>query len=334
MKRVGYLFEKIITKENLIKAHFSAAINKMYRSEVRQVHNNLAYYIEKLHNMLNNKEYKPSNYETKEIMCRNKIREISTVPYFPDRIVHHAIMNILEPIWKPTLIKETYQSIKGRGITKCKNDLEYFLRKNENEDLWCLKLDVSKFYPSINNDILKDIIKRKIKCKRTLELIYSIIDKSYGVPIGNYISQYFGNLYLYKVDHTMKSKKECLFYSRYCDDIVMITNNKEECKLLKDTITEELNKLKLGIKKNIQYFDFDKRQIDYVGYVFKRTKQNRKLKITIRKSIKRRFKSACRVCGEEVMASYYGWLKHSNSYQLWNKYYKGDKKYAFKYSKS
>lgn len=110
------------------------------------------------------------------------------MPYYPDRIAHHAIMNILEPVWMKQFISTTYSCIKGRGIHKCLKDLKYVLRKYPNKTTYCLKFDIKKFYPSINHRILKRIIRRKIKDKTLLKILDEIIDSANGVPIGNYLS--------------------------------------------------------------------------------------------------------------------------------------------------
>jgi len=99
---------------------------------------------------------------------------------------------------------------------KLKKDL-----KNEVETKYCLKLDVRKFYPSVDHAILKRIIRRKIKDNKLLSLLDNIIDSAKGVPIGNYLSQYFGNLYLSRFDHWMKETNGVKYYHRYCDDIVI-----------------------------------------------------------------------------------------------------------------
>lgn len=107
----------------------------------------------------------------------------------------------MEPIWTKIFIKQTYSCIKDRGIHNVAYDLKAALVEYPNETLYCLKMDVKKFYPSIDHDILCDIIKRKIKDKSLLILLIGIIYSADGVPIGNYLSQFFANLYLAYFDH-------------------------------------------------------------------------------------------------------------------------------------
>lgn len=159
MKRYNNLFEKIITIENLIVAEKNARKHKSKTKAVKNFDKNKEDNIIKLHNLLKSKKFKTSEYKIFTIH-KPKERIIYSLPYYPDRIVHHAIMNILEPIWTSLFISTTYSSIKKRGIHKCLFDIQKAL-KNKNETIFCLKIDVEKFYPSINHDILKKIIRKK-----------------------------------------------------------------------------------------------------------------------------------------------------------------------------
>lgn len=130
--------------------------------------------------------YRTSTYKTFTIY-EPKERIIFKLPFYPDRIVHHAIMNILEPIWVSIFINNTYSCIKGRGIHKAVRDIQQDL-KDIDGTKYCLKLDIKKFYPSIDHDVLKSIIRKKIKDEKLLNLLDGIIDSTDGVPIGNYLS--------------------------------------------------------------------------------------------------------------------------------------------------
>ena len=323
MKRYNNLYGSIIDKDNIRLAHKNARKGKTSYTEVKEVDDNIERYIDILHSMLSLGTYSPSAYTMFKKNDKGKIREIYKLPYFPDRIVHHAILQVLEPIWKKVLVKQTYQSIRGRGVTKCKRDLEKSLGRLNYENTWCVKIDVEKFYPSVDNSILKVIVAKKIKCYKTLGLLYKIIDSMQGLPIGNYISQYLGNLYLAYMDHYILSIPSVLTYSRYCDDIVVIVRSKANAKMILNLLNSYLNdKLKLKIKSNKQYFCIMYRGIDYVGFVF--TSKG----VRLRKTIVSKFKRASRVNDDLVMSSYYGWLLECHSATLWLKYYKGSKKYV------
>lgn len=242
-------------------------------------------------------------------------------------------MNVMEPIWTKIFIKQTYSCIKDRGIHNVAYDLKAALVKHPNETLYCLKMDVKKFYPSIDHDILCDIIKRKIKDKNLLALLIGIIYSADGVPIGNYLSQFFANLYLAYFDHWVKEELKCKFYFRYADDIVILSSDKDFLRRVLIAIKMYLKEvLNLRLKSNYQIFPVDVRGIDFVGYRFYHTH------VLLRKSIKiRLFRLVSRYQTGKIdrqelrrrMQSYFGWLKYCNSKNLLRKI---QKLTGFKYS--
>lgn len=323
MKRCGYLYEKIYDMDNLRLAHKNASKGKQHYKEVKMINANPDYYLKQIYLMLKNKTFKNSKYETFIKKEYNKERLIHKLPYYPDRIIHHAIMQIVEPIWKSSLIKDTYSSIKGRGIHKGVKRIKQFLRDKENTK-YCLKLDISKFYPSIDNKILKQIIRKKIKDKGLLWLLDEIIDSTKGVPIGNYLSQYFGNLYLSGLDHFLKEQMHCKYYLRYCDDLVILSQSKDFLKDVLKEIQKFCKNLKLTIKSNWQIFPIEARGLDFLGYKFYHTH------ILLRKNIKKLFTKKIKLIKKKkiiknplnVIMSYVGWMTFANSKNLFNKYIK------------
>lgn len=311
MKRYNNLFEKIVTMDNLLIAHKNASRGKSKYKEVIEINKDPEKYCRIIQDMLVNGKFTTSKYDIKYKNDRGKIREIYVLPYFPDRIVHHAIMQVLELIWKKTFIKHTYQSIKGRGIHRCKKDIEKVTKSKDVGELFCYKMDIVKFYPSIDNNKLKDIVTKKIKCKNTLAVLYDIIDSTKGVPIGNYLSQFLGNLYLTYFDHYVKEVLKVKWYFRYCDDIVLLATSKEQLVELVPKIKTNLESLGLKVKDNEQIFDVEHRGIDFIGYVF-----NKRYTL-LRKSIKERM---MRNLNPVSFCSYYGWLLHCNGYNLLIKY--------------
>lgn len=314
MKRYNNLFEKIIHIDNIRLAHKNASKGKKHYKAVQKVEENSEEHCMKLHNLLKSKEFTTSSYDVEVINDKGKERVIHKLPYFPDRILHHAVMQVLDPIWRKTFINDTYQSIKGRGIYKCKKKIDILLRKYP-ETLYCLKIDIKKFYPSVDTTIMKEIVRKKIKCKDTLWLLDDIIDSSEGLPIGNYISQHLGNLYLTYIDHKMKEVVKCKYYYRYCDDIVVIDEDKKFLHHAKEVLFNEINVLNLSVKGNYQIFKIDdNRPLDFLGYKFYR---NRTL---LRDTIATNFRKCKKK--RSVLMAYFGWLKHSNSHNLWKKYFK------------
>src|SRR5690606_24192648 len=161
--------------------------------------------IQALHEMLRHRAYKTSAYDTFTVF-ETKEREVYRLPYFPDRITHHAIMNVLEPIFVSVFTADTYSCIKGKGIHAASYAVKRALKDVQGTQ-YCLKLDIKKFYPSIDHWTLKTLLMRKFKDKNLLWLLFEIIDSAPGVPIGNYLSQYFANFYLAYFDHWLKEEK-------------------------------------------------------------------------------------------------------------------------------
>jgi RNA-directed DNA polymerase len=310
MKRIGNVFKDICDINNLQLADSKARRGKRNTRGVIKHDNEQDLNILKIHDSLINKTFKTSDYTTFKIF-EPKERVISSLPYYPDRIVHHAIMNVLEPIFVSMFTADTYSCIKGRGIHGAANNVKIALQDIDNTK-YCLKLDVKKFYPSINHNVLKTILRRKFKDKDLLWLLDEIIDSTDGVPIGNYTSQYFANLYLTPFDHWIKEVKGVKNYFRYADDIVIFSSNKEDLHKLLGEIREYFEtKLALTIKDNYQIFLVAARGVDFVGYVFYHT--HTLLRKTIKKAFARMLKK--RWCWQSI-AAYNGWTTHCNSKHL------------------
>ncbi len=313
MKRIGNLYQKIYSIENIIIADNIARKGKLKQPGVIQHDKNRSENIQKLHLMLKNKTYKTSEYKTFTIY-EPKERIISKLSYYPDRITHHAIMNVLEPVFVSTFTTNTYSCIKKRGIHAAANAVKLALKDKEATQ-YCLKLDIKKFYPNIDHEILKQLLRRKFKDNDLLWLLDEIIDSTEGLPIGNYLSQYFANFYLSYFDHWLKEEKRVKYYFRYADDMVILADNKSYLhQLLAEIRTYMQDNLKLEIKHNYQIFQVDVRGIDFVGYVFRHTH------ILLRKSIKQNFaRMIAKRKNYKSIASYKGWAYHCDSKNLLKK---------------
>lgn len=299
--------------ENLILADEIARRGKKNQYGVQVHDENREENIRQLHQMLLDKSYRTSLYNTFPVFDP-KERLIFALPYFPDRIVHHAIMNILEPIFVSVFTADTYSCIKGRGVHKCSRNLKKALRNDNEGTTYCLKLDIKKFYPNVDHAILKQLLRKKIKCADTLVLLDEIIDSAPGVPIGNYLSQYFANFYLAYFDHFVKEVLGVKHYFRYADDIVILSDSKDDLRytfgMISDYLAVELN---LEIKGNWRIFP-TKDGIDFCGYVHYHTHT------LLRKSIKKRFARALkRKHSLQTIAAYKGWADHCDSKHLMKK---------------
>ncbi len=266
MKRYGNLYARICDIDNLREAAHNAASGKHKRDEVTVFFANLEENLAQLHRELTEKRYKTSPYDV-FIKYEGKRREIYKLP-FRDRVVHWAIMQVLEPIWTPQFTADTHACIKGRGMHSLLRKLREDLRDDPEGTAYCLKLDVRKFYPSIDHDKMKAVVRRKIKDPEVLWLLDGIIDSAPGVPIGNYISQYFANLYLSELDHLLKEVAGVRYYYRYADDMVLLAGDKPTLHgwlvLINDWLNEERH---VDLKGNYQVFPVESRGIDFVGYV-------------------------------------------------------------------
>lgn len=310
MKRKNNLFHQIISIENLHIADARARKGKGHQYGVQTHIKNAEENLIKLRLWLISKEYKTSEYTTFKVY-EPKERLVFKLPYFPDRIVHHAIMNILEPIFNNLFTADTYSCIKGKGIHAAANGVKKSMKDLENTR-YCLKLDIKKFYPSVNHIILKQLLRRKFKDQDLLWLLDEIIDSSEGLPIGNYLSQYFANFYLTYFDHWIKETKQIKYYFRYADDIVILSSNKTNLHQIFHEIKNYLSvELDLEVKSNYQVFPVEARGIDFVGYKFYHTHT------LLRKSIKKSFaKAVSKRKNKNTIAAYNGWAIHCNSKNL------------------
>lgn len=328
MKTEKNIYIKIIDKNNIYKAIQNASKGKKSRSNVKKILDNIYFYVDVIYEQLKSKTYIPNKYEEKIIQdgVRKKERIIYKPRFFPDQVIHWALMQQIEDIIKRGMYEYCCGSVKNRGILYGVKYLKKILVRDRKNTKYCLKLDIKKFYPSINQSILKRKFRKIIKDRDTLDLIDLIVDSAQqGVPIGNYTSQWFANFYLQDLDHYIKEQLKVPYYIRYMDDMVLFHRNKKELHKIKNKIEEFLKQEDLKLKENWQLFKMDSRPLDFLGYRFYRGYT------TLRKSnflrIKRRYKKIYKkgkLTYKDASASlsYYGWLKHCNSYNFNQKYVK------------
>jgi hypothetical protein len=328
MKREKDIYSRVVAKDNIKKAILYASKRKKDRRNVIKVLDNIDYCVDLLESMLKNKTYKPSPYQEKKIQdgVRKKERIIYKPRFFPDQCVHWALMLQLEPILKKGMYEYCCASVKGRGILYGAKHLKHILVEDRKNTKYCLKLDIKKFYPNINKEILKKKFRRKIKDRDALDLIDAIIDSSKeGLPIGNYTSQWFANFFLQDLDHYIKEELHVKYYIRYMDDMVLFSRNKKELRKQKDAIVEFLKKEDLNLKENWQLFKTESRPVDFLGYRFYRgyTTIRRSNFLRIRRRI-RKISKKTNISYKDASAvlSYNGWIKHCDSYNFTQKYMK------------
>lgn len=333
------LWEAICSMENLELAHKNAKKGKGWYKEVKQVDANPELYLSNLQKMLLEKTYKTSEYKIFTKQDKGKKRNIYKLPYYPDRICQWALLQIIEPILIRKLTADTYSAIPGRGIHQALNRLKKVVRKDKIGTKYCLKLDIKKYYPSINHNILKQKYKNTFKDKNVIWLLEEIIDSTpgdVGIPIGNYLSQYSGNFYLSDFDHWIKEVKMVKYYYRYMDDIVILGESKKQLHKMRINIHNYFNNnLKLEIKNNWQVFPIADRGIDFLGYrVFPKYTLLRKRICVQMKQKMRMILNNCKKGNEMTHSewcsifSYWGWLIHGDCFMLIKKYIKTLQIYA------
>lgn len=206
-KTYNNLWEKIIDFENIFLAFKEARKGKRYKNEVLEFSNDLESNLISIQNELIWDKWKPGRW--REFFVYDPKKRLIQAPPFKDRVVHHALVRIIEPLFERKFIYDSYACRAGKGTHKAMKRCVKFLRiiKRNHGKVYVLKADISKYFPSINRYILKQIIQRTIRCKKTLKLIEKIINidnEPKGIPIGALTSQLFANIYLDRLDHFVK----------------------------------------------------------------------------------------------------------------------------------
>lgn len=245
MNRAKGLFKQLTELDNLVSASHKAFMGKQQSNEVRNFQQNYLPNITKIRDELLSGIMRPWSYR-KFIIYEPKKREICAAPV-EQRIIHHAIINVCQAVFEKYQIYDSYASRSGKGVHKA----ILRLKKKLGIYKYYAKLDVRKFFDSVDHDILKILLERLFKEEQLLRLLYGIIDSHgvrTGLPIGNLTSQYFANHYLARLDHYMKEDMKAPFYIRYMDDVVILSNDKMEIKnLIEEYVAYAKNKLRLEL---------------------------------------------------------------------------------------
>jgi retron-type reverse transcriptase len=273
------LFNKLITPENLFFAWEEFRRDKKKKEDVLVFEKNLEREIFSLHRELQSHTYKHSGY-TGFYISDPKRRHIHKARV-RDRVLHHAIMGILYPLYEKTFIHNSFSCRIGKGTHKGVNALRsmlYKASKNNTRNVHILKCDIEKFFDSINHEILLSVLSSRIKDQELMNLLTEVVesftsDRSTlfdrcGVPIGNLTSQLFANVYMDTFDQFMKHELKVKYYARYTDDFVIVSENKEYLLHLLPQIRLFLKeKLKIQIHPKKVTINKFGRGIDYLGYV-------------------------------------------------------------------
>lgn len=325
------LYPAIYSFESLYYAYLRARRNKRYRHEVLRFTARLEEELITLQNELIYQTYRPGRH--REFVIHEPKTRVIMAPPFRDRVVHHALVAVIEPIFERGFIYDSYACRVGKGTHAGANRVTEFLRRAQAEwgRVYCLKADVSQYFPSIHHETLKALIRKRIACSSTLWLIDTIIDSTAeegdpsprGLPVGNLTSQLFANVYLNELDQFIKHTLRVRYYVRYMDDFVVLHHDKRALWDIKREVECFLaDRLLLRLNHRTGVFPISQ-GIDFLGYRIWPT--HRLLRKSSIKRARRGFKKLARdyaegrIPLERVKASIMSWLghcKHANTYRI------------------
>ncbi len=334
---ISSLWEKIISVSNLELAADNALRNKKRGRAMLRFMDNRSVMLAQLRQDLINGKFRTGDYSVKTVF-EPKRRDVYILPFYPDRIVHHALMNVISPIWDAQFISDSYACRAGRGIHAASRRMMEFIRRNK----YFLQCDIRKFYPSINHDVMYKLVCKSLHAgaqKSPLldifrDIIYSIPGET-NMPIGNLTSQWLGNLYMNALDRYVKDVLHVRCYVRYCDDFVLFANDKATLRQWRTQVEQYLMR---ELRLTFSYAEIApvSNGLDFCGYRhFPHT-------VLLRRSTLRRFRARIKrlnkLSADErggdthirgQIASMNGWLRHCHSNLRLpdiNKTTKGDKK--------
>jgi len=331
------LWKELCSYDNLSLAYKKARKHKTLKKYVQDFEKNLETNLLVLRSELLLKAYLPKPLET-FIIRDPKTRKISKSD-FRDRIIHHALCNIIEPIFEKTFLHDSYANRINKGALKAIERFEQFKRKvtkNNHKKCYVLKADIKHYFETVNHNILMQIIKKKVQDKNILWLIKIILEnhkteiKGKGMPLGNLTSQFFANVYLSELDHYVKETMQVKYYIRYVDDFVILSNSKKQLKDYREKINIFLlTKLCLELhpeKTKIMLLR------EGVGFLGLRIFENHRL---LKKSNVRKFKKKLlklfiqydchEIDYDKIYDSIEGWIAYSktaNTYNFRNRFLK------------
>lgn len=327
VKREGHLMEKVTDWDNIVLAYRNASRGRGHTRGVIEFRQNKDENLRNIQKMLKEGTYKSSEYHRFDRKESGKVRHIAALPFYPDRVVHWAVIQATQHVFIRNFIAQTYAAIPGRGTHTAIRDLKRGLR--DPRCTWCAKFDVRHYFESIDKTALLEKLARRIKDPEVMGL-YTEIVKGYdgpGIPIGNLTSQYLANLYLSDIDHYMKETMHAKYYYRYMDDIVILGWNRAWLRRLKTILTGMLADIGLVLNPRWQIFPIAPRGVDFVGYriwsAFSLLRRRTKARL-IRKS--REIVNALRngasptVSMRSCLASYHGILSWCDGTRLHRRY--------------
>jgi len=333
------LYEELCSFESLYEAFLRARKGKRKQEEIAAFERNLEPELFSLQESLLNQSYQPGGYYS-FYRTEAKRRLISAAP-FRDRVVHHALVGVMEPIYERRFIFDSYANRKGKGTHRALDRCTYFLRRNA----YSFQLDVRQFFPSIDHQILKTMLARVIPDEKVLWLAGKIIDTGVGVldeeydmhwfpgddllsanrprglPIGNLTSQFWANVYLNALDQFVKRQLKCHCYERYVDDGLLFADDKARLHDWKDAIIQFLEGLRLTIHEEAAPVRPALEGLPFLGFIV--YPDHRRLKPARGYAFRREFHYKLEACAagelerEKVTLSVQGWVAHVAHGDTW-----------------
>ena len=320
-KTYNNLYSAICNFDNIYTAYINVCKNKRYHPEKLKFENNLEENLLLIQRLLIYKLWQPDNL--KEFWVYDPKMRLIAAPSFRDRIVHHSLVQVIEPLFENKFIYDSYACRKGKGTHAAVNRVLYYLRKTRNsyDSFYVLKCDISKYFYNINHNKLISIIKRTIRCQDTLWLIDKIIKGNkyidISIPIGALTSQLFANIYLNELDHYIKDVLSIKCYIRYMDDFIIIHNDKEYLwyifnlinNFIEDNLLLKLNN-KSCLFKYIQGIDFCGYRI-WPTHILPRKRNVYKIKRKLIKMSKLYYLNKCDLNAiKPIVMSFLGYMDH------------------------
>ncbi|MBK8903274.1 MAG: RNA-dependent DNA polymerase [Anaerolineaceae bacterium] len=338
MKTYKNLYSKLFDWDNLFFAYRKARKGKRSRTPAASFEFNLESNLVQLCQELETKTYAPGHYHSFYIH-EPKRRLISAAP-FRDRVVHHALCNVIEPIFERSFLDDSYANRVGKGTHKAIDRAQQYARHFP----YVLQCDLKQFFPSIDHELLRQVLSRKIADKDVMWLIDQILNSGCGVlaeayemawfsgdnllaacrprglPIGNLTSQFWANCYLNPLDHFIKRELKCPGYVRYVDDLLLFGENKESLWMWKELLVRKLEDLRLTIHPQAHPQPVSE-GIPFLGFViypgFRRLK--RRKVVHFRRKLKEKVTAyqTGQLAFDRLDASVQGWINHVRYGDTW-----------------
>lgn len=273
MKRYGGLYERLLDHDNLTAAVLASARRKRHRAPVARCLSDVDGTAERIGEIIRSGfAATPPTVRVIYDARRCKERTICCPRYYPDQIIHHALMQVLIPCVMRGMSDHCMASVPGRGEHLAVKRAARWLEQDRRGTRYCYQFDVRHFYQSINHGLLKARLRRLVKDERFLSVLFAVIDgyPGDGLPIGFYTSQWLANLFLQDLDHLISERLGAAHFVRYMDDVIVFGPNKRKLHRARREIEAHLRSIGLSVKPNWQVYRMACRPVEFLGFQLRR----------------------------------------------------------------